>query len=1404
MTGLDFAQDMYAQQGKSDFNGNIDNINHNPQADFPRQQYQFHDQPSGLYNGNVPQYNEPQLLPQHIHQSSAQHQQRFDSVPQSYSPAPQGYVQSPQQHQARPERVFSQSPHPYQAQQAQQVQQAGQHQQNNQQFSDPTPPFQPNQAPVYQQHKLMPQQVPQQVPYAQPAFQTARHNQGVEQPRPAQPQPQSVPQVKPMPAQVRTIQQPQPQSEQPQQQPQQQSQQQPQEHLQQNLQQHQHLPQYTQVQPPQLQAHAAAPSSQASTPTIDNEPAPTKKRKRVIKKEQEPEQADSPIDSTLRRVESVENLPLPTSTEEEIAVTTQFRKRNAAAKKQFPSIPGASYLVSLGTVKVPAPKSYDRLAPVVALPSISGKKILPELSHDLPCEIQGRFTDKYRPSAHFSGRLQDRELEAKPYIDQYQREMRLLGARRPKYTDYPFTLQEQFKADEAAKSKAQRRAKKEEEEERKKPIRSETRPSDPVEGAVWDILGIVYIDPSATRTSNLIANAVQGLGDYLTKLRTEITRTKQEIDQAEKDRKPASVIAEWTRKQELKRETFARVCEAATKFGDEAVLENLGSHQKAILCLVNMLIGCIKTGDLSGSFPKAILRFMSNISIVKKVSEAVNFENVRKRLADKGDDEVKDLIRTVALRIKKESDSGNGVDMKKTPSATGVAKAAKPVKPVDGSPAKRPREDDSDARTHKKVAIETANNKLVAKPGSGSLQSKLGASKPRLAPSATLAGKIRPPKPVVKEAAKPTVPKPEASSSSTPMDVDKKLLTAASKPEQKVPAAKPAVASGSSLSSIASLLDSINTPKSDGQTTQAKDSNRDALETPEAKAKRLRKEARRKLRVTWKPESDLVQVRIFHKEAAEDEDNMTRDAADDRSEGMMLKQRGNYNEEDDDDDDLPEKPWVAPILADLSRIAKDYRAKSFVTRGGSRTFNTDEQKAMEEREKKELMVIYTDASDIPPTPKSPALEPTVPESDGKIAKLPQGDAKFEEIHKRWKDAQQFGWEAAAYYAGKRLDARDDPAAKLNSLLGNLNPVAPAVTPEPYNMTPPGEPPAQPIVPVAAEMQAVPVIPFDDEVYRILTSDKTKNLKGANPAALPTTHRRHDYPDPVVQAAADKVEDVAEQLKGLPYPASNPPAWLLNDAERVREWWAGYQKDSIARAKKDAEDRARAEAEASKQQAAPKAQDNQDAWAAYYQQQQYAQYVALVQQMQGGQAPQPAQPAPAPIPPAPTPSVDNAQLQALLAQMASQQQAGPGAPQGGGFGLNPQDAGYQQLLMLAQMQQQQQQHQQPQQQAPVPESPTEHKTENKPNYGRKLIDYSDRDSRDDFEQPHRGRDRDRERDRDGGRGGKQGKNRKGNAPGGATLPPHRPVNRALIGTKPCSFWQQGKCARGDKCTFRHDN
>ncbi|KAK2680874.1 hypothetical protein RAB80_002667 [Fusarium oxysporum f. sp. vasinfectum] len=1055
-----------------------------------------------------------------------------------------------------------------------------------------------------------------------------------------------------------------------------------------------------------------------------NEPPP-KKRKRVAKTEintptptPEPTAAyvDSPVGSpAVKKIDDLDGLSAPTPTPEEAQLINQFNKRTKAAQAKFPAIKGLPHLVHEGTIKLPAPKSYDKLAPLVALPARSGRQMVPELGYSLPCEVQGRFTSQYRPSPDKGG-LDERRMEAKVLLDDFDRSMKGLGKRRPKYTEYPHAFKEQLKSDEASKNKAEKKAKKELEEERGKPIRAATRPADPAEAAAWDAIGMVHIEQSVARTNALIATRVQQAGEYFIKLRSEMNRAKQELDQAIKDKKPEGVIARERQDFEQKKEILYRALDATIEHADDAVLDNLGGHQKLVLSLVNALIMCIKASDFSGKLPKIVLEMFTHFPMTKRIAETTNFETVRKRFADKGDSEVKELVSEITVKVKKLKASESESTGYQGTSASSRAKAKPGMEPS----AKRGRDEEAETRTVKKIAVESSGNALSRKLAQPKiqLQSASKTSAAKAAAASILPGK---PRPVAKPA-----PKPETKADVKVISDDK--IKAEAKPprtETKPPVPRngtttaPTSSSASALSGIASLLDSINAPKAEAPVAPKETNGSETSESPEEKAKRLRKEARRKLRVSWKPETELVQIRIFQKEEAEDEgreSNMTRDAADDRSEGMVLKQRANV-EEEEDDEDVPYQPWMGPVAIDFSRLPTDVRNKNFVTRGGNVTFTTDEQQRIADREQRELMAIYADPDDIPPSPKSP-----MPEAAGtgqqKTQYLPD-DSKFQEIQLRWRDEQQMGSDGALYTALQRIEAKNNPGTRLDSILGNLRGASSAPRTSPQHASHSQHHPAlaNDTLPLIAGRAVL------EQVIALLKSDKVKSWRDSNPITNDAWRAFH-YSDMPTRLCGGAIEGVAKSLSGMPYPSNSPPEWILHDQEKVREWQMGHNKELASRQKRADEELARAEAEANALQAAAvgassgQAPANPQDWAAYYAQQQqaYAPYMALLQQIQ-------PQPQTTTAPAQQQPQIPDTQLQSILAAINQPSQASgqaSTATSNVASYLNPNDPSYQQYMMLSQMAQGQQ-----------------------------------------------------------------------------------PANKALIGTKPCTFWQQGKCARGDKCTFRHD-
>ncbi|KAJ6779781.1 hypothetical protein PWT90_04959 [Aphanocladium album] len=1083
-----------------------------------------------------------------------------------------------------------------------------------------------------------------------------------------------------------------------------------------------------------------------------------KKRKRSTKSADsigETAPHDSTPEASGRKAEDMDAYPAPVLSAEEQEQLAKFNKRSKSAQAKYPSINGLPHLVFDGSMKIPAPKSFDKLAPLVTLPPRSGKAMVPELGYSLPCEIQGKFTSQYRPAPDRAG-LNERRMEAKDLLDQFEASMKAMGKRRPKYTEYPHAFKEQMKADEAVKNKAGKKAKKELDGDPNKPIRPAVRPSDPVEAASWDAIGIVQFDQSVARTSASIAQRVQQAGDLFIKLRGEMNKAKVELDQLTKDKKPDADVAATKADYEQKKEAFYRALDSTVEHADDAVLDNLGGHQKLILSLINALISCIKTADFSGKLPKIVLELISHFRMTRKIIDTTNFETVRKRFGDKGDADIKEFIQDINAKIKKvmkasEPETATGYT---GTSAASRAKAA--AKSGTDVTAKRSREDDSDSRTTKKVVVEQPGSSLLKKLAQPKAQPQ-AVSKSAI--SSILPGKSRlAAKPVTKTEGAASAGSPAASGDEKPKAPVRKVSDSKTEPA-KVPVPKPAPsATSSALSGIASLLDSINAPKAEAAAAAAVASAtkeaemEDDSETPEAKAKRLRKLERRKLRVTWRPEHELVQVKIFQKDDNEDDGramNMIRDAADDKSEGMMLKQRVGMDE-DEDDDDVPYQPWLGPVETDFSGLSAETRNKNFTTRGGLVTFSTDEQKRIAEREQRELMAIYTDPADIPPTPKSPPPESAKP-SGGKIGQLPSEDPKFAEIQRRWADEQQMGIDQALLAAVQRLDAKQNPANKLDAILGRLqnnNSGSSAGHPTPAPAV------AQP--PVSIQASNVPLIvglAAEEGILSWLRSDKIAAWRDPNPVHGDLS-RPHRYPDAASQASGQIIEAVAKYLQGKPYPANAPPDWMLQYEDKVKEWWFGYNKEAPARQRREDERRARLAVESGQMPPAAGIQD----WS-YAQQQEYAPYMAILQQMNGGNPV-----APPPPPPQQHGQINDTQLHSILSAINQGPQQ---SNQAGG------DAAYQMMMQMAQGQASQ---------------------------GQSSNNERDRDwDRDDDRERDARRDWDRRDRSEGGRDEAFRSTHKKKA----TLPPHKPANKALIGTKACTFWQQGKCARGDQCTFRHD-
>lgn len=145
-------------------------------------------------------------------------------------------------------------------------------------------------------------------------------------------------------------------------------------------------------------------------------------------------------------------------------------------------------------------------------------------------------------------------------------------------------------------------------------------------------------------------------------------------------------------------------------------------------------------------------------------------------------------------------------------------------------------------------------------------------------------------------------------------------------------------------------------------------------ETAEARAKRLRKESRKRLRVSWKADSDLVETRIFEHDPDEEtghEDSMMRDAGDTAKEGEMLK-RHRADAEDVDEDDDDEIDFYTPHEIDFSEMKDD---GNFTKTGGLEVPDSASREAHNKYESGRMMTVFA-SGERPNTPKEPPSDDT--------------------------------------------------------------------------------------------------------------------------------------------------------------------------------------------------------------------------------------------------------------------------------------------------------------------------------------------------------------------------------------------------------------------------------------------
>lgn len=362
-----------------------------------------------------------------------------------------------------------------------------------------------------------------------------------------------------------------------------------------------------------------------------------------------------------------------------------------------------------------------------------------------------------------------------------------------------------------------------------------------------------------------------------------------------------------------------------------------------------------------------------------------NVSKLLPRIIKKGIQPGKDLAQKIIDNAaqstkRKQESNGNSPARDATPdksntSATGVKRAR------DGEPNGLP-------ATKKVVNPVAAGKSGSSAKAAVSSTAKAADNKSTVAPAARPKASIVPPKPTslfgsLASASKKPGTSNAARAAAAAAAKEKGGATTDKKDSPQPAPAKPAFSFGD-------ILADLNKKE---EANVKKPSNDLPPETEEEREKRLRKEARRKLRVSWKPDDSLTEVRLFTHDPEEVvgmDDDLKRDVDDIKGEGRMLKLHKDLDEDEDDEVEPQEEeycPWTSLATVDQDLSSED-QASNFIKRGGNKEPDSPEKLAQESREANTLMVFYTSAADVPASPKEP---PAPTDDEPPTTQLPFGE-----------------------------------------------------------------------------------------------------------------------------------------------------------------------------------------------------------------------------------------------------------------------------------------------------------------------------------------------------------------------------------------------------------------------------
>ncbi|KAL5048622.1 hypothetical protein BDW71DRAFT_205318 [Aspergillus fruticulosus] len=505
-----------------------------------------------------------------------------------------------------------------------------------------------------------------------------------------------------------------------------------------------------------------------------------------------------------------------------------------------------------------------------------------------------------------------------------------------------------------------------------------TRPAEPEAAAEYDVLQAVWSPRNRRPKVDKVKTALVAFKDVVKNLRDSWKETAQALKAAE-NKGESSDTAQLRKQVAHQRRLMEVAVNAALDKGHPMIVEKLGEHPMAVAAIYSFLLDRHQALDFNGSLTVNILKLLARfVTMDDDTLSKTNVAKVLPRFMKKGNPEVKALAQTIqanaAASTKRKQENGKPSSKEGSPAkpaVSGAAVANGVRRDISGS--KRPRDGEPNGQSAPRKVVVTSNLKPASKPSgpsindSGKRTQEAGQESKPTGNAASIASRPK---------ANIVAPKPtnlfgtltSASKKPGTSNAERAAAAAAAKTSsEKKETARPAFSFGDIMADLNKQKEPSPQESSESKTP----------ETEEERTKRLRKEARRKLRVTWKPDDSLTDIRYFTHDPDEElgPGDRTRQVGDVKGEGSVLKLHKNLDElEEDDDGGVREEQlfdYYVPSEIDDGETSAETRAANYVKRGGTQQPTSPEAKAQEQREATTLMVFHTSPADVPPSAKEP-------------------------------------------------------------------------------------------------------------------------------------------------------------------------------------------------------------------------------------------------------------------------------------------------------------------------------------------------------------------------------------------------------------------------------------------------